>query len=125
LPGGDPTIVIVPPIEQSRSDYGFLTPDKYIFDFVLMVAPPQALVRVGGMDAVDLGCGKLPADGLSMRRGFECSASVGVPVSASVSGGVAGWQFYGCASWDPERWGPQDWGKLVNTRNRQRLRQLR
>ncbi|MCL2824167.1 MAG: IgGFc-binding protein, partial [Polyangiaceae bacterium] len=65
FPGGHPTIVIVPQIEQYRSDYVFLTPDKYIFDFVLMGAPPQAQVRLDGMDAVDLGCGRVPADGLS------------------------------------------------------------
>ena len=45
LPGGDPTIVIVPPIEQFRSDYVFLIPDKYIVDFVFIVATPRALVR--------------------------------------------------------------------------------
>ena len=38
-PGGDPSLLIVPPIEQFRSEYVFLTPDKYSFDFVTILAP--------------------------------------------------------------------------------------
>ncbi|MCL2824299.1 MAG: IgGFc-binding protein [Polyangiaceae bacterium] len=83
LPGGDPTIVIVPPPEQYRSDYGFLTPDKYIFDFVLMVAPSQAQVRLDGMDVMDLGWGRVPADGLS-------DAGLGSSVPSA-------WVFISCA----------------------------
>ena len=32
LPGGDPSLLVVPPIEQWRADYVFLTPDRYAFD---------------------------------------------------------------------------------------------
>lgn len=39
LPGGDPDLIIVPPLEQWRADYVFLTPDKYVFDFVTIAAP--------------------------------------------------------------------------------------
>jgi hypothetical protein len=38
-PGGDPSLLLVPPIEQFRNDYVFLTPDKYAFDFVTVMAP--------------------------------------------------------------------------------------
>ena len=36
LPGGDPSLTFVPPIEQWRSDYVLLTPDKYAFDFLVI-----------------------------------------------------------------------------------------
>jgi hypothetical protein len=48
LPGGDPNFVILPPIEQYRSDYVFLTPDKYAFDFVVIIAPAGASVALDG-----------------------------------------------------------------------------
>ncbi len=48
LPGGDPSFVIVPPIEQYRPDYIFLTPDKYVFDFIVIIAPPFAEVALDG-----------------------------------------------------------------------------
>jgi hypothetical protein len=44
LPGGDPSLLIVPSVEQWRADYVFLTPDKYAFDFVQIVARPSARV---------------------------------------------------------------------------------
>ncbi len=47
LPGGDPSLVIVPPVEQWRSEYVFLTPNKYAFDFVQIVARPSARVFLG------------------------------------------------------------------------------
>ncbi|MFC1482362.1 IgGFc-binding protein [Myxococcota bacterium] len=37
LPGGDPSFILIPPVEQWRPDYVFLTPDKYAFDFVVIV----------------------------------------------------------------------------------------
>jgi hypothetical protein len=65
LPGGDPSLVMIPPIEQYRPNYVFLTPDKYAFDFVSIVAPPEATVL---LDDVQLGsdrCEVAPADGLT------------------------------------------------------------
>jgi IgGFc binding protein len=47
-PGGDPSIVIDPPIEQYRRDYIFLTPDKYAFDFVVIIARKDASVLLDG-----------------------------------------------------------------------------
>jgi hypothetical protein len=49
-PGGDPSIIAVPPIRQYRRDYIFLTPDKYIFDFVNIMAPRDARIRFDGGD---------------------------------------------------------------------------
>ena len=47
-PGGDPSIIAVPPLEQFRRDYIFLTPDKYAFDFVTIVAPMDAAIKLDG-----------------------------------------------------------------------------
>jgi hypothetical protein len=71
LPGGDPSLIIVPPIEQFRSSYVFLTPDKYNFDFLRIVAAPATGVALDGRLVTDNpNCQKAPADGLSdMDRG--------------------------------------------------------
>jgi IgGFc binding protein len=50
LPGGDPSLVILPPIEQYRPDYLFLTPDKYAFDFITVVAAPSSTVLLDGQN---------------------------------------------------------------------------
>lgn len=65
FPGGDPSLVIVPPIEQFRNSYVFLTPDKYAFDFIRIIAPRAATVVLDGR-AVDeiAGCTARPADGI-------------------------------------------------------------
>ncbi|WP_437282042.1 IgGFc-binding protein [Sorangium sp. So ce375] len=68
LPGGDPSLIILPPIEQFRPDYVFLTPDKYAFDFISVIAPRLAVVR---LDDVTLGpdeCEIAPADGLTEEQ---------------------------------------------------------
>jgi hypothetical protein len=41
-PGGDPAIIAVPPVEQYRPDYVFLTPQYYAFDFLTIIAPYAA-----------------------------------------------------------------------------------
>ena len=48
LPGGDPSFILLPPVEQYRKDYLFLTPDKYSFDFILVAAPKEAKVTLDG-----------------------------------------------------------------------------
>ena len=65
LPGGDPSLVIYPPIEQFRPDYTFLTPDKYAFDFVSVVAPPDADVYLDGAPLGPQRCTITPTDGLT------------------------------------------------------------
>jgi hypothetical protein len=44
FPGGDPSFVIIPPIEQYRAQYVFLTPNLYAFDFLRIMAPRDAEV---------------------------------------------------------------------------------
>jgi hypothetical protein len=65
LPGGDPSLLIYPPTEQFRKNYVFLTPDKYMFDFVVILAPPEANVTLDGVLPSSLGCTVAPADGLT------------------------------------------------------------
>ncbi len=63
LPGGDPSFVLVPPVEQFRSEYVFLTPDRYAFDFLRVVAPRGASVRIDDRPIEELsGCRPAPAD---------------------------------------------------------------
>lgn len=38
-PGGDPSYIVIPPVQQWRADYLFLVPNKYAFDFLLIAAP--------------------------------------------------------------------------------------
>jgi hypothetical protein len=68
LPGGDPSLLIYPPTEQYRDHYVFLTPDKYVFNFVLIVAPPGATVYLDNTTPKDLGCETAPADGLTDKQ---------------------------------------------------------
>jgi hypothetical protein len=65
LPGGDPSLVIYPPTEQFRPNYVFLTPDKYVFNFVVIVAPPGANVYLDSTAPSDLGCVVTEGDGLT------------------------------------------------------------
>ncbi|MCC6214025.1 MAG: IgGFc-binding protein [Polyangiaceae bacterium] len=66
LPGGDPSLLVIPPVEQFRATYVFLTPDKYAFDFVRIVAPPGATIVLDGryLDTRP-GCTTWPGDGLT------------------------------------------------------------
>lgn len=43
-PGGDPAIIAVPPVEQYRDNYIFLTPNNYAFDFITITAEPTTQV---------------------------------------------------------------------------------
>jgi hypothetical protein len=71
LPGGDPSLIVIPPIEQFRANYVFLTPDKYSFDFLRIIAPPGASVALDGRLVTEIPtCEKASADGLTdMVRG--------------------------------------------------------
>jgi len=64
LPGGDPSLIIVPPLEQFRTDYVFLTPDKYAFDFITVVVPNGAKVLLDGQVLSNQLCRITRTDGL-------------------------------------------------------------
>jgi hypothetical protein len=71
MPGGDPSLIIIPPVEQYRSSFVFLTPDKYAFDFVAVIAPADAAVFLDGVPLNAWGCESAPGDGLTAeQRGF-------------------------------------------------------
>ncbi len=44
-PGGDPSTILLPPVEQWRSQYLFLVPNKYTYDYLLIAAPADADLR--------------------------------------------------------------------------------
>jgi hypothetical protein len=44
VPGGDPSFILVPPVQQWRNNYLFLVPNKYAFDFLLLAAPADAVI---------------------------------------------------------------------------------
>jgi len=67
LPGGDPSFLILPPVEQFRSSYVFLTPSFYAFDFLRIVAPPDARVVVDQRPIEELPeCSNLDPKGLEL-----------------------------------------------------------
>lgn len=65
LPGGDPNLVYVPPVEQWRADYVLLTPDKYSFDFLVLTAPESAHVFIDGLPVGPETCEVSSGDGLT------------------------------------------------------------
>ncbi len=65
LPGGDPSINFVSPIEQWRGDYVLLTPDKYNFDFLVISAPSDAHVYIDSLLLDATVCDIGPGDGLT------------------------------------------------------------
>jgi len=73
LPGGDPSYILLPPVEQFRKEYLFLTPDKYAFDFVMVAAPKTATVTL---------------DGRTLKHGCDSSSSKKLCCSVSTVGKV-------------------------------------
>jgi hypothetical protein len=49
-PGGDPSSMMIPPIQQWRNKYVFLVPNKYAFDFLLIAMPSTSSLRFDGDD---------------------------------------------------------------------------
>jgi hypothetical protein len=78
MPGGDPSLLVVPPVEQFRADYVFLTPDKYAFDFVSVFAPKGtqllfdgAPFDVGACETVDVAPAPSPITGKPTVAGWQ------------------------------------------------------
>lgn len=68
LPGGDPSLTFLPATEQWRTDNLFLTPDKYMFDFVIIAAPANAKVFLDGLPVDGSLCEVAPGDGLTKDK---------------------------------------------------------
>jgi len=81
LPGGDPSFILIPPIEQYRAQYVFLTPDRYSFDFLRIVAPRGASVL---LDTVPIQ--NLPG----------CSIEAGTPVEQQLVGSPFAYEVIRC-----------------------------
>jgi IgGFc binding protein len=77
LPGGDPSLTFVPPVEQWRSDYVLLTPDKYSFDFLVIAAPKGAQVFVDRqpVDATTCEVGPFPGAAGAAYVAYRCQLS--------------------------------------------------
>ncbi|MBI5532713.1 MAG: IgGFc-binding protein [Deltaproteobacteria bacterium] len=67
-PGGDPSLIVVPPMEQYRTQYVFLTPDKYMFDFIAVAAPLDAYVVFDGNPITSYSCTVSAADGRTEKE---------------------------------------------------------
>jgi hypothetical protein len=86
LPGGDPALIIVPPVEQWRTDYVFLTPNKYAFDFVQIVARPDVQVFLDETDVSDFSdCTRSRSDGCVESRTNQCPPPVYVTYRCQLS----------------------------------------
>ena len=66
LPGGDPSLLFLSPMEQWRADYTFLTPDKYSFDFIMIAAEAAAQVYLDGVKLGPESCEMGALRGLSI-----------------------------------------------------------
>ena len=77
LPGGDPSLLILPPIEQYRSTYVFLTPDKYAFDFIVVIAPKDARILLDRqeLDANLCEITDVEGEGFEPKRVYRCQLS--------------------------------------------------
>ncbi|MDP3276630.1 MAG: IgGFc-binding protein [Deltaproteobacteria bacterium] len=75
FPGGDPSFVPMPPAEQWREEYVFLTPNSYAFDFVSVVAPREAQVTLDGATLPTSDCVAEPSDGCVSSRTRTCPPS--------------------------------------------------
>jgi hypothetical protein len=71
-PGGDPSFILVPPVRQWRSRYVFLTPDKYAFDFVTIVARAATNVTLDGTPLPFADCPVRRADACVDRPMMPC-----------------------------------------------------
>ncbi|CAN5731311.1 hypothetical protein BH09MYX1_BH09MYX1_55590 [soil metagenome] len=77
LPGGDPSTTYVPPVEQYRSDYVLLTPDKYAFEFLVLSVPYGTSVFLDGLPLDASRCDIGAADGKTdQERGGKKPANL-------------------------------------------------
>jgi len=87
VPVGEPAMTVVPPVEQLRSDYVVPTPGGYALDYLVVVAPVAAGVRLDGvlLDAKEL----LAFDRDAVRWSRYAVAVEDGPHRVTASSGVA------------------------------------
>jgi hypothetical protein len=71
LPGGDPSLIVIPPIEQFRTSYVFQTPREYAFDFVRILAPEDAVIVFDSRALDDFDCATVTAGELAGALGID------------------------------------------------------
>jgi hypothetical protein len=69
LPGGDPSLIVIPPLEQFRTSYVFQTPFQYAFDFVRIVAPEDAIIVFDSRNLEEMGCTTVTAGDIEAAIG--------------------------------------------------------
>lgn len=74
-PGGDGSFIPMPPVEQWRDSYVFLTPDRYAFDFVTVVAPEGTEVFLDDDPLPTVDCETSRGDGCVETRTHPCPPS--------------------------------------------------
>lgn len=67
-PVGDPAMLLAAPVEQFRDDYVFLTPNKYIDDYINVIAPSGATVTLDGTVLVSSLYTAIPGTGFKVAR---------------------------------------------------------
>ncbi len=65
-PGGDPSIIFVPPIEQWRVDYTLLVPEYYAFDFIVFAAEYETDIMLDRRSVREF-CESSAGDGIVRR----------------------------------------------------------
>ncbi len=65
---GDPSIFLVPPQSQFRSEYVFLTPTTYFVDYLTVVTSPQAFMQLDGQDVPLDDALEIPGTGLVYKH---------------------------------------------------------
>ena len=90
-PGGDPSPIWLPPVEQWRASYLFLVPNKYAFDTLLIAAPATAHLVYDGLpidmvatcDHDPIGMQEPPGGGAPVEYvAIRCQLSFPVPGGA-------------------------------------------
>lgn len=68
VPIGDPSLILAAPAEEYRSNYIFLTPAAYAFDYVNIIAPQGATVALDGVAVDGSVFTAIPGAGYSVAR---------------------------------------------------------
>jgi hypothetical protein len=82
-PGGDPSMMIVPPVQQWRDKYVFLVPNKYAFDFLLIAMPASSGILLDGEPLADVNprCEYKPAGRLNIGEDETEFIAIRCPLS--------------------------------------------
>lgn len=90
IPGGDPSSMMIPPVQQWRDKYVFLTPNAYAFDFFLAAVPATSKLLFDGeeLETALPRCEYASAGELNVNGATTATAYVAIrcPLSDPVAG---------------------------------------